>query len=79
MLFFSKLRHAAEGFAVGVDVIQHVGVLVAAEPLILPVEAERPISFQVLFQCVLVDVHCVNPALTINYSRSDPTRRFIFV
>lgn len=40
VLLLGHLVHA-ESLAVGVDVVEHVGVLVASQPLVLPIETQR--------------------------------------
>ena len=48
MLLLAKLLHVGEGLAVRVDVVQHVSVLVATQPLILPVEAQCAFCLQIV-------------------------------
>ena len=45
VLLLGMLCHA-EGCTVGVDSVQHVGVLVASKPLIFPVESQRLLTRQ---------------------------------
>ena len=45
MLLLPKLGHA-EGRSVGVDIVEHVGVLISTKPLVFPVESHWQISAQ---------------------------------
>jgi hypothetical protein len=53
VLFLAHLLHA-ERRLVGVDVVEHVRVLVAAQPLVFPVEPHRQAAAGQLPQDVLV-------------------------
>lgn len=63
MLLLGQFLHT-EGFLVGVNVVEHVRVLIAAEPLVLPVESQCLIRLEQLAQGFLVDVNGVDPAAT---------------
>ena len=62
MLLLSKLPHVWKGLDVAIYIVEHVGVLVAAEPLVLPVKSEGALILQMLLQCVFVNVYGINPS-----------------
>lgn len=63
MLLLGHLVHA-KGFAIGVNVVEHVGVLVTSQPLVLPIEPQWLAVYDQFTQTLLRDVDRVRPPLT---------------
>lgn len=66
VLLFRHLVHA-ECLAVGVDIVEHVGILVTPQPLVFPIETQRVSRGEQLTQTFFADVNCVRPIRLASY------------
>ena len=62
VLLFSKFGHS-EGLTVTFDIVEHVRVLVAAQPLVFPVKPEGPIRQEQVSETLVSDIDAVDPVL----------------
>ena len=61
VLLLRQLLHS-EGFPVRVNMVEHVGVLISSEPLVLPVETQGFVRLEKHTQVLFGHVDSIDPA-----------------